>query len=287
MVMPKPIDYLISTQHMSGGWGYGTGQKPVVEPTAAVLLAIRNEPLADNSFQRGISWILSCQHQDGGWGINEDDPESGWQTAWALTALRYSTQNQDSISRSVEWMVTVGTLEITHEEFQGGGIPKRDNIGAFIWPWLPGQAGWIEPTAMAVLALEGLTKSPLADFRISAALNYFQQYRTVDGGWNVGNAGPLDTIVIPRAYPTALVLMALDRIAQSEIQTIDLSALRQDLQRDPSILIQSSGLLALRTIGEDDEVLISNITEHQLPNGSWEDNPFFTAWAIMAFRGYL
>ncbi len=287
MVMPTAIDYLISAQHMSGGWGYSTGQKPVVEPTAAVLLAIRNEPLADNSFQRGISWLLSCQHQDGGWGINEDDPESGWQTAWALTALRYSTQNQDSISRSVEWMVTVGTLEITQEEFQGEEIPKRDNIGAFIWPWLPGQAGWIEPAAMAVLALEGLAKSRLADFRISAALNYFRQYRTVDGGWNVGNAGPLDTIVIPRAYPTALVLMALDRIAQSEIQTIDLSALRQDLQRDSSILIQSSGLLALRTIGEDDEVLISNITEHQLPNGSWEDNPFFTAWAIMAFRGYL
>jgi len=285
--MPSPIDYLISAQHECGGWGYTTGQKPVLEPTAAVLLAIRNEPLANNSFQKGISWLLSCQHQDGGWGINEDDPESGWQTAWALTTLRYSTQKQDSISKSVEWLITVSTMEITQEEFQGKEIPKRDNNEAFIWPWLPGQAGWIEPTAMAVLALEGITKSRLADFRISAALNYFRRYRTPDGGWNIGNANSLDTIVVPRAYPTALVLMALNRIAQTEIHATDLNALRQDLRRDPSTLVQSSGILALRTLGEDDETLISNITERQLPNGSWEDNPFFTAWAFMALRGYL
>jgi len=285
--MSSSIDYLISAQHVSGGWGYSTGQKPVVEPTGAVLLAIRYEPLAFNSYQRGISWLLSSQHQDGGWGINEDDLESGWQTAWALSALRYTTQNQDSIAKSVEWLITVGTIEITQEEFQKQEIPKRDNNDAFIWPWLPGQAGWIEPTAMAILALDGMTKSRLADFRIGAAINYFRQYRTADGGWNIGNAGPLDTIVIPRAYPTALVLMALARIAQPEIKAIDLYALRQDLSRDPSILIQSSGLLALRTLREDDEALISNITEHQLPNGSWDDNPFFTAWAIMAFRGYL
>ena len=285
--MPSPIDYLIYAQHESGGWGYSTGQKPVVEPTAAVLLAIRNEPLATNSFKRGISWLLNSQHQDGGWGINENDPESGWQSAWALIALRYSIQNYDSISKSLEWLITVGTLEITQAEFQKPEVPMRDSNEAFIWPWLPGQAGWIEPTAMSVLALEGMTKSQLAGFRINAALSYFRKYRTAVGGWNIGNATPLDTIVLPRAYPTALVLLTLARIAQPEIQTIDLNALRQDMQRDPSILLQSSGLLALRTLGEDDEALISYITEHQLQNGSWDDNPFFTAWTIMAFRGYL
>jgi hypothetical protein len=285
--MPSPIGYLINAQHETGGWGYSTGQKPVVEPTAAVLLAIRDEPLAYDSFQRGITWLLGCQHQDGGWGINENDIESGWHTAWALIALRYSTQNNEVISKAVEWLKSVATPEITQEEFLKPEIPSRDNFDAFIWPWLPGQAGWIEPTALAVLALEGRDVSQLATARISAALRYFQQYRTQEGGWNLGNAGPLDTIVTPRAYPTALVLMALTHIAQEEIKTIDLYAIRQDLQRDPSMLAQSAGLLAMRTLGESDEALSSNITDHQLPNGSWDNNPFFTAWAIMALRGYL
>ena len=117
--MATSIDYLISAQHENGGWGYATGQKPVVEPTAAVLLAIRNEPLASDSFQRGISWLLSCQHQDGGWGINEDDLESGWQTAWALIALRYSNQNQDSITQ-VSGMV----IDRWHIRYHPGRIPE-------------------------------------------------------------------------------------------------------------------------------------------------------------------
>jgi hypothetical protein len=285
--MPSAIDYLISAQHASGGWGYSTGLKPVVEPTAAVLLAIRDEPLANNSFQRGLTWLLNCQHKDGGWGINEDDPESGWQTAWALIALRYSTQNKDSISKAVEWLTTVSTSEITREEFQKPDVPKSNNVGAFVWPWLPGQVGWIEPTAMAVLALEGITNSQLADVRINAAHSYFLQNRTPDGGWDIGNIGPLDTTVIPRAFPSVLVLMALALTAPEDIQTIDLSALRQDLDRDPSILAQSSGLLALRTLGEHDEGIISNLNHSQLSNGSWNNNPFFTAWALMALRGYL
>jgi hypothetical protein len=285
--MPSSIDYLISAQHERGGWGYLTGQKPVVEPTAAVLLAIRNDPHANNSFQRGLSWLVNCQHQDGGWGINEDDPESGWQTAWALITLRYSIQKKDSMSKAEEWLATVGTSDITKEEFQKAEIPQSNNIGALIWPWLPGQVGWIEPTAMAVIALGGITSSKLAEVRINAAHSYFLHNRTPDGGWDIGNAGPLDTIVLPRAYPTSLVLIALALTAPEDIQTIDLSALLQDLQRDPSMLAQSSGLLAMRTLGERDEGVISNLNQSQLMNGSWNDNPFFTAWAIMALRGYL
>jgi hypothetical protein len=33
--------------------------------------------------------------------------------------------------------------------------------------------------------------------------------------------------------------------------------------------------------------VIAKLSEQQLQNGSWNDNPFFNAWALMAFRGYL
>ena len=84
-----------------------------------------------------------------------------------------------------------------------------------------------------------------------------------------------------------MTLIALTHIAKDKIQTIDAIALQQALSRDPSILVQSSGVLALQTMGVDSKALISNIREHQLQNGSWDDNPFFTAWALMALRGYL
>ncbi len=91
--MPSPVDYLINAQYDNGGWGYQTGHKPVVEPTAAVLLALREEAAAAGAFQRGMAWLLNSQHSDGGWGINENDPESGWQTAWALMAMKSANQS--------------------------------------------------------------------------------------------------------------------------------------------------------------------------------------------------
>ncbi len=285
--MQSALNYLISAQHELGGWGYHKGDKPVVEPTAVALLAIRDEPGAEKSFQRGISWLLGSQNKDGGWGINGDDLESGWHTAWALIALKYSNQIGASITKAIEWLSYVGTYEITREEFQTSEVQGRDYPVALTWPWLPDQGCWIEPTALAVLALEGLSHSELASKRIGAALDYFLENRTPNGGWGNGNASPLDTIVLTRTYPTVLVLMALARIAPKEIQTRDLDALRQDLQRDPSILSQSSGLLALRILGENDEVLYTSLKESQNLDGSWKDNPFFTSWAMLALRGFM
>jgi prenyltransferase beta subunit len=285
--MPSSIDYLISTQNETGGWGYSPGRKSVVEPTAAVLLAIRDEPKAINTFEKGMSWLLSSQHEDGGWGINAEDPESGWHTAWALIAMKYSNQNSDSIIRAVEWLTQVSTYQITQDEFANTKMPLSYNLEALIWPWLPGQGCWIEPTALAVLALEGIAQTQLAGTRIRAAIDYFHKNRTPSGGWDVGNAGPLDTIVLPHAYQTALVLMALTRVSIQEIQNNDLSALRLDMQQDTSILSLSSGLVALKTLGENDQEINSYISGYQLENGSWNNNPFFTAWAIMALRGRI
>ncbi len=287
MAVPSAIDYLINAQHANGGWGYGTNHMGMVEPSAVVLMALRDEPAAKDAFQRGVTWLLNCQHQDGGWGINEDDPESGWQTAWAMIVAKAAKLSNEVIAKAADWLTVVPTYEISREEFTKGVVPKDASSIAMAWPWLPGQAGWIEPTALAVLALDGVVVSDLAQTRIEAALEYFKQYRTPSGGWNVGNAGPLDTLVIPRVYPTALVLIALTHRSKEDIQPIDLSAVEQDLLRDEGMLAQAAGLLALRISGKDDVLLATRLIQHQLSDGSWEHNPFVTAWAVIGLRGYL
>jgi hypothetical protein len=281
------IEYLVNAQHSSGGWGYQTGHKAVVEPTAAVLLAIRDQANIQASFQRGLAWLLSCQHPDGGWGINESDPESGWQTAWALIFLQNSGQVNDVIRRAVDWLISVPTYLVSPQELKKSEVPQSTENEALVWPWWPGQAGWVEPTALAVLALNNYVDIPLAAARIKAALAYFERYRTSMGGWNVGNAGPLDTNVPARAYPTSLVLMALACVAQQDIQSNDFTALQQDLTTDPGILAQASGLAAMQILGRHDDNLASNLSKNQLPDGSWEHNPFATAWAMIGLRGYL
>ena len=283
--MASSIDYLISAQNESGGWGYYPGQQSVVESTAAVLLALKGYPNAKNSLKTGLSWLLDNQHNDGGWGHNELDTESGWHTSWALLALKNLIPGDKSINKAIEWLTSVGNNQITHEDFSSNNLPQNSNAGALIWPWLPGQACWIEPTALAVFALEGIAHSQVSAKRIQAALDYFNNNRTPMGGWDIGNAGPYETVVEPDAYRTALVLLTLARVKPDEIHPIDLTALQYDIHENPCILSSSSGLVAIEALGGSDREIRSDILENQLDNGSWGDNPFFTAWAVLALRG--
>jgi hypothetical protein len=286
--MPSFTDFLIQAQHETGGWGYATGQRPVVEPTVAILLALRDNSMAQVSFQRGISWLIGSQNNDGGWGIHENDQESGWQTAWALILLNYTGLYNDASERGYKWLQAVGTSDISTDDLLKDEIPNTTSDGALIWPWLPNQVTWIEPTALAVHALSKYSaQSKLIQTRLAAAIRYFKQYRTPSGGWDQGNAGPLDTLVFPRAYQTSLVIMALAQAAPAEILPEDVSGLLLDIHKDQGILAQSAGLLALRMIGKNDDALYNLISQQQLPNGSWDNNPFFTAYASLALRGYL
>jgi hypothetical protein len=284
--MPSVVEYLLATQDQSGGWGYRAGQRPVVEPTAAVLLAIRDSSPAQAAYQKGIAWLFACQNADGGWGIHQADPESGWQTTWALLALQRFNSNNEVITLGKRWLQSVGNYAFSRADFEQAEFPTSDENASLIWPWLPGQGAWMEPTAMAVLVLaDEYANSKLIKTRIEAAMRYFRQYRTPTGGWDQGNAGPLDTLVFPRSYPTALVLLALDQVAPHEIYPIDLTALKQAIDRDQGALALSTGLLALRTLGEEDGELQARLSQLQRADGSWDDNNFVSAWACMALRG--
>ena len=81
--------------------------------------------------------------------------------------------------------------------------------------------------------------------------------------------------------------MALNLVAPQAIISNDISALKQDMMFDQSVLSLSSGLLAIRILGESADEVETYIKDKQNPNGSWDNNPFFTGWAMMAIRGYL
>jgi hypothetical protein len=287
MIMPSSAEYLISSQDPTGGWGYHRDQKPSIEATALAILALRDQSIYSGEFQKCISWLLSCQHEDGGWGIYQDDFESGWQTAWALIALAHLNQGQSAMSAAVLWLTHVPTAQIGSVQLDR--VTNLDDQPAvnLVWPWLPGQGGWIVPTALAVLALTGQELSPLASLRIDAAHAYFKQNRTPIGGWSYGNASPLDTIVNPRAHQTATVLMALTRTNPQEVRKEDVSALKQSMREDQGVLSLAAGLTALHMLGEQDDESSVLLNAKQLPDGSWEQRPFSTAWAMLALRGFL
>jgi squalene cyclase len=137
--MPVSADYLISTQHTSGGWGYLEASDPAVEPTAVALLAIHDQPGSESAFQKALAWMVDNQNEDGGWGVTQEDPESGWQTAWALIALDVSSSNGDPILRGGTVDPCGNPTRSLKKDFRKFQIPASDDPGALVWPWMQGR----------------------------------------------------------------------------------------------------------------------------------------------------
>ncbi|MDI6754829.1 MAG: terpene cyclase/mutase family protein [Thermodesulfobacteriota bacterium] len=283
----RALAFLISTQNSDGGWAYVPGQTSAVEPTAAVVMAIRESPMGDEPRRKAVHWLRSGQRPDGGWGFNRSDDESTWHTAWAVLALSASGEAQDITNRGIKWLLAVQKLHFSEEDIKTARKKLAIDLSLQGWPWLPGEAAWIEPTALTMLALKSVASTDKASLRLNEALRYIQDRRCPGGGWNVGSPIMFNLPLHARSHPTALVLLALARVSPQIIREEDVKILRSEMQRDGGSLALALGLLALCVLGYDDPSTRARLDSMQGPDGGWSHNPYHTAIALMAGRGRL
>jgi len=285
-VKSSAVSFLISTQNPDGGWGYAAQQSSAVEPTSAVLLALREDPSSAESCRRGIDWLRGAQHLDGGWGFSSRDDESAWHTAWAVLALARSGEASRVMNQGVKWLLDVKTVQFGEDAMQAGKKISTIDLSLRGWPWLPGEASWVEPTALAMLALESVPGIAATD-RLNEALRYIQDRRCPGGGWNVGSPVMFASALPALVNTTAWVLLALFKLAPGSILSEDFEILRTAMHRDGGVLGLAWGLLALKTLGKYNTLAEGRLAGLQHKDGGWANNPYKTAAAIMALRGHL
>jgi hypothetical protein len=286
MMKSYKMEFLISKQNQDGGWGYAPEQSSAVEPTSSVLLALREDPFCGQSCRRAIDWIRSAQNPDGGWGFNSKDKESGWQTAWAVLTLSQIGEGKDALKRGIKWLLNVPVLKASEDSIQAGKKIIGIDLSLRGWPWLPGEAAWIEPTTISLLALKSVSDNAASE-RINEALRYIQDRRCQGGGWNMGNPFMFSKSLPARAHTTAMVVLALGKLAPESIIPEDIKALRSDMQQDLGIQGLAWGLLALKTLKINDTLAESRLAVLRDKDGGWANNPYKTAIVTMAFRGHL
>jgi hypothetical protein len=279
------LEFILSEQNNDGGWGYHPGEDSSMEPTAAAMISLRDSE-ADSVLERAIQWVLEGQNADGGWGINSQDDESNWHTAWVIFSLKLLEYKGEALDRGLEWLRGVDTARFSDEDKEIDSLMASADHAARTWPWLPGEATWIEPTALAMLALVDDADHPVTGQRLNDALVFFQERRCPGGGWNVGNPVMFDSSLPARAHPTAWVLFALSNFAPEIIHDDDLEALRIDMYQDGGSLALAWGVLAQGVLGYEDTDGLELLLAQQDRNGSWGENLYHTAVALMAIRGY-
>jgi len=283
----KALDFLLSAQNQDEGWGYAPGHASTVEATAAATLALHTEPIGAEALGRALDWLRSAQNRDGGWGLVAGDPTSGWQTAWALLSLRADGQATQSLARGVSWLLAVEMPQPSADEMQR--IEQVLGIDPTVrgWPWLPGQATWVEPTALAMVALDTAPPSEATQARLDEGTRFLTDRRCTGGGWNVGNPVMFSQPLPPRPHPTAWVLLALHRVAPAAVEPADVAALRREMLLDGGTSALAWGLLALHDLGQEDAAAREQLQALQRGDGSWDGNPYHTALALLTLgRGW-
>jgi hypothetical protein len=275
-------DYLVATQAPSGGWGYEPDQRANVEATSAVVLALADVAEAGPARARGLAWLVAAQHADGGWGYSPDDTESSWQSAWAVWALAGSDSVSEECAKGVSWLLSVPSAQFTADELSGVERILAIDVSIPSWPWRSGETTWVEPTALALVALRAAGAGEAARSRISAALDYLGDRRCRGGGWNFGNPYMLGSYLPARAQPTGCALLALAGLQPQRWLSEDVGALRADMELDGGVVAWAWGILALRAVGAVDSHWQERLLARQSAGGGVHSSPFKTALAALA-----
>lgn len=280
---------LEEAQNPDGGWGVYAGAPSATEPTAWAVLALSHRPpeTAAQSALAGRAWLRRHQLPDGSWPHSPGVSDSRWATAPATVALSRFDENVDAVraagtwllthrARGLPWLVKARYLLFPDQE------PSEMDADLTGWPWYPGTFSWVEPTAMALLALKLVfadRASRLARRRIVEAERMLFDRICPGGGWNYGSTVVLGEELWPYADTTALALIALqDADADRAIES-GLERLVELVDRNRSGLATALAVVCLRLYGREIGPLAERLAL------AYERNDFLGETRVFALAG--
>lgn len=200
-----PKSSLLAARNADGGWPYYAGKTSRLEPTVWALLALQ----ADGE-RVTVDPLLAWPRRDG-WFVDRSSEavNIGFN---GLAAIALAGLAPDA--------VPVSGLVTALIDARGVTLPQsphfiQDNTLQG-WPWTDGTFSWVEPTALAVMALKHHPRLAHAQARAAEGQRLLLDRVCYAGGWNYGNSNALGSQLDPHGPPTALALMALREHAATE-----------------------------------------------------------------------
>ncbi|WP_442509801.1 hypothetical protein SH528x_001399 [Novipirellula sp. SH528] len=192
--------------------GYIAGEPAAAEPTAFAALAamaLDRGGAAATACRR----LLDAQLDDGSVAVWLDDKGPFWPTSLACVAWRCFEKQwpddakswcRDAYHKGMDYLLNCGGEKIARNEIIGHDTQL---VG---WPWVLGTHSWLEPTAMALLAMRHCARENHP--RAIEATKLLLDRQLPSGGANYGNTFVLGQTLRPHVLPSAMCAVALHRI---------------------------------------------------------------------------
>jgi hypothetical protein len=230
-------------------WSYRRGQAPSVEPTAVACLGLvaSGDPGSLSADLRvcheAANWMISIAREDGSVPPSRELHTPGWPTPYAMLLWKGLGGYEAARRRAASWLLRLAGQSVPRAP---GAHPVIGHDASLIgWPWIEQTHSWLEPTALAILAVcrEGLGDHP----RVRAGVALILDRALDDGGWNYGGKAVFGRTLRPQPGPTGLALLALAAVrVESEAISKAAAYLRATLPGIRSAVSLGWGVLGLR-----------------------------------------
>jgi len=194
---------LTSRQLDDGGFGQLPHQPSRSDPTAWAGAALRALDPALPELAAVLERLESWQQPDGRVPVAADQLDAAWPTSLALAAWTGIPGHEAAADRSAAFLIATSGVHISPDP----DSPVGHDTSIVGWSWTDGAHSWVEPTALAVLALTSSGHG--ADPRVDEARRMIADRQLPDGGWNYGNTIVFDVELEPTAEGTGPALAAL------------------------------------------------------------------------------
>ncbi len=208
----------------SSGWGYRPDRSPSAEPSTLAALGLASwarrfgdDPETTRAVQSAASWLTRLQRPDGSVPSASVPAAPGWTTAHAVLLWNGLEGFEENRCRACQWLLRTEGVRQTLPPAERGVIGHDPALAG--WPWVAGTHSWIEPTAMAVVAL--CAEGHRENRRVAEGIRLIRDRSMPDGGWNYGNPEVFGRALRPQPGPTGAALLALATAQTNDVRAVE------------------------------------------------------------------
>ncbi len=245
---------LLARRIPGSGWGYRPDRSPSTEPTALAGLGLATwerstggNPEATTVVRSAASWLAGLQRPDGSVPSATVPTAPGWTTAHAVLLWNSIDDLAANRRHACGWLLRTEGVREPLPPAERRVIGHDPTLAG--WPWVAGTHPWIEPTAMALVALcaEGYREH----HRVAEGVRLIRDRAMPGGGWNYGNPEVFGRTLRPQPGPTGAALLALAAAGASDDRVVPPACdyLLRTLPSTRSALSVGWGVLGLAASG--------------------------------------
>jgi squalene cyclase len=282
-------------------------KRRVLPLLSALTILFLYSPAMSQQINNGLNYLTTSQNSDGSWGNGTTDTEILPATVQVMETLKTLNQTGDpSYVNAVLWLQnqSLDTTDYLSERIYAllAAGSDKDMLLWYLDELVIAWGGYDEygvnnlDTALVLLAFKRINYSD--QNIISTALGFLLSTQNLDGGWGFYPSACSNCEADPsNVYMTAMVLKTLSQYRTIyNLETAINNGVSYLLTKQnpdggfgssPSTVYETAlAFLAMVESGFDISSVapqaINYLTSTQLPNGSWNDDPYSTALALRA-----